>query len=256
MQLCTSVQVAAKSGISQARTRLGWEPIRLLHDQVVSPVATAKTRGAWYKNWRLVSLDGSTLNIADSQENASIFGWPGASRGESAFPQIRFVSLVENGAHILFGSRIDSYDTGEIMLAHQVIKSLSKDMLCLADWNFFSFELWQEAPSTGADLLWRVKKNVLLVPFKRFDDGSFLAKIYPSTKDRRNDSNSLIVRMIEYRLVRAPDAEPIYRLITTILNAELAPAEDIAALYHDRWEIETALDELKTQLRGAKIVLF
>ena len=74
MQLCTSVQVAAKSGISQARTRLGWEPIRLLHDQVVSPVATAKTRGAWYKNWRLVSLDGSTLNIADSQENASIFG--------------------------------------------------------------------------------------------------------------------------------------------------------------------------------------
>jgi len=128
-------------------------------------------------------------------------------------------------------------------------------MLCLADRNFFSFELWQEALSTGADLLWRVKKNVLLVPFKRFDDGSFLAKIYPSTKDRRNDSNSLIVRVIEYRLVGVPDAEPIYRLITTILDAEQAPADDIAALYCERWEIETALDELKTHLRGAKIVL-
>ncbi len=249
------VQVAGKSGISQARKRLGCEPIMELHDQIVCPVATSKTRGAWYRNWRLVSLDGSTLDVADTQDNAATFSRPGASRGKSAYPQIRFVSLVENGTHVLFGSRMDGYQTGEITLARQVIRNLGGGMLCLADRNFFGFELWNEARSTGADLLWRVKKNVRLVPFERFGDGSYLAKIYPSEKDRRNDTNAITVRVIEYRLVGVPDAEPIYRLVTTILDAEQAPASELAALYHERWEVETALDELKTHLRGSKIVL-
>ena len=148
-----NVQVAGKSGISQARKRLGSEPIRDLHDLLVCPVATSKTRGAWYRNWRLVSLDGSTLDVADSQENAGTFSRPGASRGKSAYPQIRFVSLVENGTHVLFGSRMDGYQVGEITLARQVVGNLRSGMLCLADRNFFGFELWNEARSTGADLL-------------------------------------------------------------------------------------------------------
>jgi hypothetical protein len=249
------VQVVGKSGISQARKRLGCEPIRELHDQIVCPVATLKTRGAWYGNWRLVSLDGSTLSVADTQENAATFSRPGASRGSSAYPQIRFVSLVENGTHVLFGSRMDGYQIGEITLAWEVIRNLRKGMLCLADRNFFGFELWREACSAGADLLWRVKKNVRLVACKRFEDGSYLAKIYPSSKDRRNDTNAITVRVIDYRLVGVPDAEPIYRLVTTIMDSEQAPAGEMAALYHERWEVETALDELKTHLRGSKIVL-
>ena len=248
-------QVAGKSGISQARGRLGAEPMMRLHDAVVSPVATKQTKGAWYKGWRLVSLDGSTLDVADTRANEQAFSRPGASRGSSAYPQIRFVSLVENGTHVLFGSRMNGCRTGEVTLAGQVIGSLAKGMLCLADRNFFGFGLWRQARSTGADLLWRVKKNVRLVPLERFADGSYLAKIYPSAKDRRNSTNAVTVRVIDYRLVGVPDAEPIYRLVTTILDPEQAPASELAALYHERWEVETALDELKTHLRGSKIVL-
>jgi hypothetical protein len=248
-------QVAGKSGISQARSRIGCEPIKELHDRTVGAVATPDTKGAWYRAWRLVSLDGSTLDVADTKENARAFGRPGASRGSSAYPQIRFVSLVENGTHVLFGSRMAEYEVGEITLARQVITSLRDGMICLADRSFFGFGLWQQARSTGADLLWRVKKNVRLSSCGRFADGSYLAEIYPSEKDRRNSTNASQVRVIEYRLVGVPDAEPIYRLVTTILDPEAAPANELAALYHERWEVESALDELKTHLRGSKIVL-
>jgi hypothetical protein len=250
-----SVPIAGKSGISQARGRLGAKPMMRLHDAVVSPVATKQTKGAWYKDWRLVSLDGSTLDVCDTKANAATLGRPGASRGSSAYPQIRFVSLVENGTHVLFGSRMDGCQTGEITLAQQVIGSLTKGMLCLADRSFFGYKLWQQARSTGAELLWRVKKNVRLALCERFADGSYLAKIYPTQKDRRNSRNAITVRVIEYRLVGVPDAEPIYRLVTTILDHEKAPANELAALYHERWEVETALDELKTHLRGSRIVL-
>src|ERR1017187_191868 len=109
-----TIKVAGKSGISQARTRLGWEPLRQLHDAVVKPIAVPATKGAWYRGWRMVSLDGSTLDVAGEQANEDAFGRPGASRGSSAYPQIRFVSLVENGTHVLFGSQLDGYTTGEI----------------------------------------------------------------------------------------------------------------------------------------------
>jgi len=99
-----SVKVTGKSGISQARTRLGWEPVKRLHDEVVEPIAVKKTRGAWYRKWKLVSLDGSTMDVADNQENEKAFGRPSANRGTSAYPQVRFVSLVENGTHVLFGT--------------------------------------------------------------------------------------------------------------------------------------------------------
>src|SRR5436305_776462 len=112
-----TIKVAGKSGISQARTRLGWEPVRQLHDEVVKPIAVRATRGAWYRHWRLVSLDGSTLDVADEAANDEAFGRPGASRGSSAYPQIRFVSLVEHGTHVLFGSQMAGCRTGEITLA-------------------------------------------------------------------------------------------------------------------------------------------
>lgn len=249
------VRVAGKSGISQARTRLGWEPLRQLHDELVRPVAVRGTRGAWYRGWRLVSLDGSTLEVADEKVNEDAFGRPGASRGSSAYPQIRFVSLVENGTHVLFGSQMDSYRTGEITLAKAVLPRLGKGMLCLADRNFFGFALWQQAQGTGADLLWRMKKNMRLACEQRLPDGSYLSHVYPSERDWRHKTNGIAVRVIDYRLEGIEGAEPIYRLATTILTADKAPASELAALYHERWEIETAFDELKTHLRGAHIVL-
>src|SRR2546430_8717745 len=136
-----AMNVAGNSGISQARTRLGWEPLRQLHDEVVRPVAVAATRGAWYRSWRLVSLDGSTLDVADEAANEEAFGRPGASRGSSAFPPIRFVSLVENGTHVLFGSQMADYGTGEIALTRAILSKLQPGMLCLADRNFFGYAL-------------------------------------------------------------------------------------------------------------------
>ncbi len=250
-----AVKVTGKSGISQARTRLGWEPLRQLHDEIVRPIAEPETKGAWYRRWRLVSLDGGTLEVADEVSNDRAFGRPGASRGSSACPQIRFVSLVENGTHVLFASQMAGYPTGEITLAKAVLGALRKDMLCLADRQFFGFALWRQASDRGADLLWRIKKNMRLASDQRLPDGSYLSRIYPSERDRRGKTNGLVVRVIEYRLQGVVDAEPIYRLLTTILDHGHAPAHEVAALYHERWEIETALDELKTHLRGARIVL-
>jgi hypothetical protein len=250
-----AVRVAGKSGISQARTRLGAEPLRRLYDQLVHPVATRATRGAWYRQWRLVSLDGSCLDVADTDENRTAFGRPEASRGASAFPQVRFVALVESGTHVLFGACLGGFADGETALARPVLAALQPGMLCLADRQFFGCALWQAAAATGADLLWRVKHNLRLPREAVLGDGSYLTTIYPGEKDRRHRANGRRVRVVEYRLDGVAEAEPLYRLATTILDPAQAPAETLAALYHERWEIEGALDELKTHLRGAQVVL-
>jgi len=250
----TQIKVTGKSGISQARTRLGSIPFEELHDEIVKPIAGSDTPGAWYRQWHLVSLDGSTMEIADNRENEAAYGRPGTSRGKSGYPQLRFVSLVENGTHVLFGTQLAGYHTGEIVLAKKVIPHLKAGMLCLADRYYFSFEMWQKAQSTGADLLWRVKRNLVLPSYKRLPDGSYLSRIYASQHDRRTDTNGIDVRIIEYML-EGRDSKEVYRLITTILNPQEAPAQELAALYCERWEIETALDELKTHLRGSRLQL-
>jgi transposase IS4-like protein/DDE family transposase len=250
-----AVKVAGKSGISQARSRLGEVPLRRLYDEVVRPIATRATKGAWYRRWRLVSLDGSCLDVADTEANRAEFGVPGASRGASAFPQLRFVSLVENGTHVLFGTRLGGYAEGETTLAHAVLAALRPGMLCLADRQFFGYALWQAAMATGADLLWRVKHNLRLPREVVLADGSYLTRVYPSDKDRRHRTGGVQVRVVEYRLEGLAEAEPLYRLVTTILDPAQAVAAELAALYHERWEIEGAFAELKTQLRGAQVVL-
>jgi hypothetical protein len=249
------VKVAGKSGISQARTRLGAQPLKELYEAVVAPIAERPTRGAWYRDWRLVTLDGSTLDVADTAENEEAYGRPGASRGSSAFPKLRFVGLLENGTHVLWAAQLAPYATDEITLAQEVVPALRKGMLCLADRFFPSYRLWQTAARTGAELLWRTRQNARLEVDRRLPDGSYLSRLYASTSDRRKQRHAIVVRAIDYRLQDVPEAEPVYRLITTILDPQQAPAHELAALYHERWEIETALDELKTHLRGAQIVL-
>jgi hypothetical protein len=250
-----AVRVAGKSGLSQARSRLGEAPLQRLCAELVQPIATRASKGAWYRQWRLVSLDGSCLDVADTEANRAEFGVPGASRGESAFPQLRFVALVENGTHVLFGARLGGYAEGETTLAHAVLAALRPGMLCLADRQFFGHALWQAASATGAALLWRGKHNLRLPREAVLADGSYLTTIYPSDKDRRHRTGGVRVRVVEYRLEGVAGAEPLYRLLTTILEPQQAPAAALAALYHERWEIEGALAELKTQLRGARVVL-
>src|SRR5215210_4824603 len=255
-----AVRIAGKSGISQARTRLGAEPLHQLYERVVRPIATPATKGALYRAWRLVSLDGSCLDgscldVADTDENGATFGRPAAGRGASAFPQLRFVALVENGTHVLFGARPGRYEDGETTLAHGVLPALRPGMLCLADRQFLGHALWRAAAATGADLLWRVRRNLRLPREARLSDGSYLTTIYPGEKDRRHKAAGIQVRVVEYQLEGIAGAEPLYRLVTTILDPAAAQAAELAALYHERWEIEGALAELKTHLRGARMVL-
>src|SRR5215207_10243159 len=231
-----AVRIAGKSGISQARARLGEAPLRLLYERVVRPVATRATKGAWYRRWRLVSLDGSCLDVADTEDNRAAFERPGASRGESAFPQVRFVALVENGTHVLFSARLGGFAEGETTLAHEALPALRPGMLCLADRQFFGHALWQEAAATGAGLLWRVKRNLRLPREAVLLDGSYLTTIYPREQARRHKAAGVQVRVVEYRLEGIANAEPLYRLVTTILDPAAAPAAELAALYHERWE--------------------
>ena len=261
-------KVAVKSSISEARVRLGWEPVRQLHDEIVHPIATEATQGAWYRQWRLVSLDGSKLDIPDEAENRAAFGVPGASRGAAAFPQIRFVALVENGTHVIFGSRMGASKVGEITLAKEVIPRLEPGMLCLADRGFIGFALWKRAKETGADLVWRLRNDLVFPRATELADGSYLSTMLPprgARKVARKPARRVVVRkkkqlgipvrIVEYTLDGVPDAESSYRVATTILDPAKAPAKELAALYHERWEIESAFDELKTHLRGRQITL-
>lgn len=249
------VNVCGPSAISQARSRLGAEPLRCLHDAVVGPIATKATRGAWYRGWRVVSLDGSTLDVADQAQNADAFGRPGAGGGQSGYPQLRFVSLVENGTHVLFASQMAGCRISENALAEGVYGHLAAGMLCLADRGLFNFRAWNLARAQNAELVWRVKKNLRLRPERHLPDGSYVSQVFPSGADWKKRTNGVTVRVIDYQLAGVTEAEPVYRLLTTVLDCRRAPAEELAALYAQRWEIETAFDELKVHLRGARIVL-
>lgn len=248
------LKITTKSGISQARSRLGSEVMQRLYEDAVGPIATAQTKGAWFKGWRLVSLDGSTFDVADAPELEAQFGRPGAGHGESAFPQVRIVSLVESGTHVVFATKIAGCNVGELTLARAVVPAMSAGMLCLADRNFFGFDMWALAQETGADLLWRIKQGRNMPEDERLADGSYLSRVYPGDHRKRH-SEGIKVRVIDYRLYGVADAEPMYRLVTTILDPAQGSAQELAALYHERWEIETVLGELKTHLRGSKIVL-
>jgi hypothetical protein len=251
--------VPSTAAIAKARARLGPEPLRIVFDTVVRPLATEATRGAWYRGLRLVAIDGAVLDVPDTDENEARFGRAGSGRGEGrgAFPQIRVVGLGECGTHAVFAVAMDSFGTAEKTLAERLLPSLQPGQLALADRNFLSIDLWRKAVATGAHLLWRASASFTLPVVEVLPDGSYLSKLTPSTTAaRKGGTEPVTVRVIEYTLDdgRAP-ADEHYRLVTTLLDPHQAPAEDLAALYPQRWEFETTLDELKTHQRGAKVVL-
>jgi hypothetical protein len=253
-----SWEVPSKMAISKARARLGREPLELLFRAVAVPVARGSSSGAFYRGLRLVSVDGTCLDVADTLANDQELGRPGSSRreGGGAFPQLRMVVLAESGTHAIFDAALGPYVSAERTLAGELWRSLGAGMLCLADRGFYSFECFQNARRTGVQLLWRVKADVGLPREETLADGSYLTSIYPRG-DRKAKRNGERARVIEYRIEDPALAEPDqrYRLLTTILDPDQAPAEELAALYPERWELESALDELKTHQRGPRIVL-
>ena len=254
----TATTMPSKSGISQARTRLGAAPLEALYREVVAPVAEEGTPGAWYRGWRVMSLDGTTLDVGDTVANARAFGRPASARGVNAtgaFPQVRIVGLLENGTHAICAAQLGSYRTGEVTLAADVVPHLTGEMLCLADRGLLSFDLWRQAAATGAALVWRAGATFTLPLLERFADGSYRSELRWNAFCTSPDRTAISVRVIEYTLPDVPTAERTYRLVTTVLEPGRAPAEELAALYHERWEMETAFDEFKTHLRGGQRVL-
>jgi transposase IS4-like protein/DDE family transposase len=247
---------ASKSAISQARTRLGAEVMKQLAQRVLRPLARRDAPGAWYRGWRLMAVDGSCMDVADEAVNAEHFGYPAASRGASAFPQARVLGLVECGTHAVVAASVAPYGQSEVAMATELLPpKLTPDMLVMADRNFYSFKLWQKVCASGAKLLWRVKSNLGLPVEQELADGSYLSTVYDSEDDRAK-RHGRQVRVIEYTLENsATPVQDSYRLVTNILDPQAAPVLELAALYHERWEIEGVFDEFKTHLRANSTVL-
>jgi hypothetical protein len=250
-------RVPSKAAIFLARQRLGPEPLEALFTEVAGPLAAPGTAGAFYRDLRLVSIDGTCIDVADTKANDERFGRASSGRGEGvgAYPQLRLVGLAECGTHALFKVNTGAYTVGEQTLADEVLGALEPGMLCLADRGFYSFALWNRARSTGAELLWRTKSNHRLPAIERLSDGSYRSQLFASEDRRRQEG--VDVRVIEYA-VEDPGREHSdtrYRLLTTILEPERAPAPELAPLYPQRWEFETMLDELKVHQRGPRLVL-
>ena len=248
-------RLANKAAISHARVRLGAEPMAKLFERVAVPIATKDTPGCWLAGRRLVAIDGTCLDLADTPANDEFFGRPGVMKGErAAFPQARVVALAECGTHAIFEAVIEPYTTSENAASVELLGRLRLGMLCLADRGFYAFQAWQRASATGADLLWRVRDNLKLEPVEELPDGSWLAEVFDSVGDRRREHPTR-VRVIEYTIADGREATGPFRLLTTILDPDEAPATKLAAAYAQRWEIETAFDELKTHQRGPRQVL-
>ena len=251
--------VPTKGAISQARARLGAAPLKRCFDTACVPMATETTPGAFYRSWRLMAIDGTNLDVPDTAENDEEFGRPTPSRGEgSAFPQVRLVGLGECGTHAITAVAIGGYETGENTLATELVGKLSPGMLLLADRGFGgSYTLFSAMASSGADLLWRVKSTAVLPVLERFSDGSYRSELVIKDEKRRKQQ-VIAIRVIAYEIDdegRPQAEETTYRLITTILDPDSAPASELSGLNLERWEFETLLDELKTHERGPRVVL-
>ena len=245
----------SKSAIFQARARLGAEPVKALFEQVAIPLATDGHPEAFLSGRRLVAIDGTCLDVADTEENAAHFGRPGVNKGEqSAFPQARVVAVAECGSHAIFDAVVGPYTTSENALATDLVDRLAPGMLVLADRGFSGFPLWSRAVATGADLLWRAKPAMQPRVTKILSDGSFLAQLRPSGNAGRK-AEPLPIRIVEYTIDDGRANDETYRLFTTILDPDDVSAIDLAAAYTQRWEIESAFDELKVHQRGPRTVL-
>ena len=251
-------ELPSQVAISKARTRLGPEPLAELFSQACVPLATPATPGAFYRQWRLVSMDGTTIDVADTPANAGVFARAGTGRGDgSAFPQVRVVALGECGTRAVIAAVMDSYAVGEVTLAKRLVAALQPGMLCLADRGFTAHPLFSAAAATGAALLWRAKNNAVLPVLETLPDGSFVSELV-ATPDKYRREDVLAVRVVEYAIDdegRPGAVGTTYRLLTTILDPTQAPADELAALYAQRWEIESIFDELKTHQRGPRVIL-
>jgi Insertion element 4 transposase N-terminal/Transposase DDE domain len=240
----------SKASISRLRQKVGAAPLADLMHRACVPLADANTHPeAFYTGLRLVAMDGSTFELPDEADNVEQFGYPGSRNGHAGYPHAQCAVLVECTTHAILDANMGAYRDSEWQVCQPLLRSLKPGMLCLADRGFKAYEYWRQAKDTGAQLLWRCRNDRQLPVHRELADGSYLSVIYPPGKGRRaGAAEAITVRVIEYELPGLPDGQPRYRLLTTLLDPALAPAMELATLYHERWEVEAVFDELKTHL--------
>lgn len=256
-----TVGIPSEEALSRARSRLGPLPLRLLFEQVAGPLATTATAGGFWRGRRVLSVDGTTLDVQDTPANWERFGGPGtASESGQAltagFPKMRVVALAECGTRALIAAKLGSYASSEKALTIELLPRLGAGMLVLADRNFPGHDLWGQAAATGADLLWRAGSAFPLPVQTVLSDGTYLSVLAVPKDKRRAGAQPITVRVVEYHLIEA-DGSPTetFALLSTLLDPETAPAAELAELYHARWQIETAFSAFKSQLKGDGVVL-
>jgi Insertion element 4 transposase N-terminal/Transposase DDE domain len=245
-----------RSTLCEARKRLGVAPLRLLYEAVVRLLGTPAISGAFYQGLRVMSLDGFVVDVSDTEANSRMFGRPGGGRSPGAFPQVRVLALCEAATHVLWRVLIKPRRRCEQSMTQYLLRFLTPAMLLLWDRNFLSFRNLATVCERGAHLLARIRKHLVLQPQQRFPDGSFLAKLYPSPNHRRADRGGRVVRVLEYTFddPQRPGSGEKHRLLTTLLDWRQHPAKTLILLYHQRWEQENAIDELKTHQRQRPVL--
>ena len=244
--------IAAKaSAISQRRQQLGVGPMVALFREICHPLATPETQDAFLFGLRVMAIDGTAEDVADTPENARYFGRQTGSRGDSAFPQIRCIYLCECGTHAICDAGVWPYDVGERNHGWRLLRSVGQGMLVMWDCGFHSFDMCMRCRKQQAHFLGRLPANVSFTPFRRLPDGSYLTYIRPSQPQRRKADEKLLVRVIEYTIddPKRPGHGQRHRLITSLLNYKLYPARDLVVAYHQRWEVEITIDEADTHQR-------
>jgi hypothetical protein len=248
--------VPGRSTLCEARHSLGVAPLRWLAQEVVQLLATPQTPNAFYRGMRLMALDGFVLDLPDTPELARVFAKPQSGRAEGAFPQARVLALSEVGTHVIWKHQIKPLRCGEITMAPCLLRHLQPGMLVLWDRGFLSYTNVAAVLAQGAHLLARIKKNMVFKPLRRFRDGSYVAKLYRSTHERNKNRNGIVVRILKYRLKDSgrPGNGETHWLLTTLLSPTKDPAKRLIELYHQRWELEITIDEVKTHLRERPVL--
>lgn len=243
--------VPRRSTLCEARHSLGVPAFSLLANEVVRLLAEVATPGAFHRDMRLMALDGFVVDLPDRPDLARLFGRPPSGRAPGAFPQARVLALCETGTHVIWKQLIKPIRCGEITMAPTLLRHLEKNMLLLWDRGFLSYDNVALVQQRQAYLLARVKKHMVFQPIRRLGDGSYLAKLYRASWYRDRDQGGILVRVLEYTFddPHRPGAGERHRLLTTLLRPSLDPAKKLIELYHQRWEVELAIDELKTHQR-------
>ncbi len=240
--------------LCQARYRLGARPVVALFRQLCRPLATPVTPGAFLFGLRLLALDGSHLDLPDTPANERAFGRRPTPRGRSAWPQALVVLLVECGTRAVCDAGVWPGLTDERRAGRRLLRSTGPGTLVLWDRGFQNVAMVEAVQARGADFLGRLPATVRPVPAQVLADGTQLVRLRPFDHPRRYRGAHVVVRLIRYTLddPPRPGHRVEHRLVTSLLDPRAAPARELVVAYHQRWEIESALDELKTHQRPAR----